>query len=216
MSTEAGSLSRPSGAGQPVVRPGDAWRFASHDRLRQVRFEETRRVLAVDKERIVCELGSVDPAFAGGRAEYTREWNLLSRPAARAPDDEADDDSRWRWTPHYPQLRFPLAPGRQWEGRATVANRATDTRNVHSYRVRVLEPVRVTVPAGTFDVLPVRFESTVASDDGQSQLAWRNVETLHYAPRANLFARYEQAITGPDGRPAREATLELREYRPAR
>jgi len=203
-------------AALPDVRIGDLWRFGAHDRLRGARHEETRRVIEVGAERIVCELTSTDPAFAAGRAEYTREWNLLSRPAARAPDDEADDDNRWRWTPHYPQLRFPLAPGRQWEGRATVANRATDTRNVHSYRVRVLEPLRVTVPAGTFDVLPVRFESSVASDDGQSQLAWRNVETLHYAPRVNLFARYEQAITGPDGRPAREATLELLEYRPAR
>lgn len=216
MSTEAGSLSRPSGAGQPVVRPGDAWRFASHDRLRQVRFEETRRVLAVDKERIVCELGSVDPAFAGGRAEYTREWNLLSRPAARPPGDDPDDDNRWRWTPHYPQFRFPLAAGLQWSGQATVANRATDTRNVHRYRARVLAATQVSVPAGTFDVLPVRFESSVTSDDGQSQLAWGNDETLFYAPRANLFVRHEQRITGPDGGPARDATLELLQYRPAR
>jgi len=200
----------------PEVRPGDLWRFASHDRLRGTRFEETRRVIEVGAERIVCELDSTDPAFAAGRAEYTREWNLRSRPAARAADDEPDEDNRWRWTPYYPQFRFPLAPGRQWEGRAAVANRATDTRNVHTYRARVLTADPVTVSAGTFDVLPVRFESTVASDDGQSQLAWRNVEALYYAPRANLFVRYEQAITGPDGKPAREATLELLHYLPAR
>ena len=200
----------------PEVRVGDLWHFASHDRLRGTRFEETRRAIEIGAERIVCELGSTDPAFAAGRAEYTREWNLLSRPAASAPDDEPDDANRWRWTPHYPQFRFPLATGRQWEGRATVANRATDTSNVHTYRARVLAAERLTVPAGTFDVLPVRFESTVASDDGQSQLSWRNVETLHYAPRANLFVRYEQAITGPEGRPAREVMLELLQYQPAR
>lgn len=201
---------------RPQVRVGDVWRFASHDRLRPASFEETRRVIEVTRERIACTLSSTDPAFAAGRAEYTREWNLLSRPAARAPDDDPDDDNRWRWTPHYPQFRFPLAPGRQWHGRATVANRATDTRNVHTYRAHVLAPVKVTVPAGAFDVLPVRFESTVASDDGQSQLAWRNAETLYYAPRVNLFARYEQAVTGPDGQPARESTLELLRYLPAR
>lgn len=155
----------------PEVRVGDLWRFASHDRLRGTRFEETRRAIEIGAERIVCELGSTDPAFAAGR---------------------------------------------QWEGRATVANRATDTSNVHTYRARVLAAERLTVPAGTFDVLPVRFESTVASDDGQSQLSWRNVETLHYAPRANLFVRYEQAITGPEGRPAREVMLELLQYQPAR
>lgn len=216
MSTDAGSFAGPSRAGPPDVRAGDLWRFASHDGLRSTRFEETRRVLAVDKQRIVCELASTDPAFASGRAEFTREWNLLSRPASRAPGDEPDESNRWRWSPHYPLMHFPLAPGRQWSGKATVANRATDTRNAHRYRALVLAATRVTVPAGTFDVLPVRFESTVASDDGQSQLSWRNVETLYYAPRVNLYVRHEQTITGPDDRPAREATLELLQYLPAR
>jgi hypothetical protein len=203
-------------AAWPQVRVGDVWRFASHDRLRQASFEETRTVIEVTRERIACTLSSTDPAFAAGRAEYTREWNLLSRPAARAPDDDPNDDNRWRWTPHYPQFRFPLTPGKQWDGRATVANRATDTRNVHTYRAQVLPPAKVTVPAGAFDVLPVRFESTVASDDGQSQLSWRNAETLYYAPRVNLFARHEQAVTGPDGQPARDSTLELLQFLPAR
>jgi len=215
MNADAGRDATLSRAGLPDVRPDDVWHFASHDRLRQARFEETRRVLAVDRQRIVCQLGSTDPAFTAGRAEYTRQWNLLSRPAARSPGDEPDDDNRWRWTPHYPQFRFPLAAGLRWSGQATVANRATDTRNVHRYRAQVLAATQVTVPAGTFDVLPVRFESSVASDDGQSQLAWGNDETLFYAPRVNLFVRYEQRITGPDGGPARDATLELLRYLPA-
>jgi hypothetical protein len=203
-------------AQQPRVGNGDLWRFAVSDRLRNARFEETRRVIEAVTEKVVCELSSTDPAFAGGRAEYTREWNLLSRPASSVPGDEPDEDNRWRWTPAYPQFRFPLAPGRQWQGQATVENRATDTRNVHRFRSRVLDAERVTVPAGTFEVLPVRFASTVASDDGQSRLTWRNVETLYYAPRANLFVRYAQAIAGPDGKPARDVLLELLDYRPAR
>ncbi len=203
-------------ATRPDVRPGDRWRFASHDRLNDASHGETRRVTAVTRERIVCELGSTDEAFAAGRAEYTREWNLLSRPALAAPGDSADEDNRWRWRPHYPQFRFPLAAGKRWQGTATAANRATDTRNMHRYRAVVLAATAVTVPAGRFDVLPVRFESSVASDDGQSRLAWRNVEMLYYAPAVNLFVRYEQAVTGPDGRAAREQRLELLGYEAAR
>lgn len=203
-------------AQRPRVGKGDLWRFAVSDRLRNARFEETRRVIEVATQKIVCELSSTDPAFAAGRAEYTRDWNLLSRPASTVPGDEPDESNRWRWTPEYPQFRFPLAPGRQWQGQAFVENRVTDTRNVHRFRARVLDAERVTVPAGAFDVLPVRFESAVTSDDGQSRLTWSNVETLHYAPRANLFARYAQAITGPDGEPARDVLLELLDYRPAR
>ncbi|MFN7131808.1 MAG: hypothetical protein ACK4N5_06990, partial [Myxococcales bacterium] len=78
-------------------------------------------------------------AFAAGRAEYTREWNLLSRPAARGLDDEAGEDNRRRWTPHYPQYRFALAPGKHWQGRASAANRAaigTATRRRNGVCVR--------------------------------------------------------------------------------
>lgn len=216
MSAGSGSPVRPEVVGRPAVKAGDHWRFAVHDRLRDARSEESRRVIEVDAKRIVCELASTDPAFAAGPAEYTREWNLLSRPAAAVPGDEPDPDNRWRWTPHYPQFRFPLAPGRSWQGKATVENRATDTRNVHAYRARVLAASRVSVPAGTFAVLPVRFESTVSSGDGQARLAWRNEETLFYAPQVNLFTRYEQSITGPDGKPARELVIELLRYEPVR
>jgi len=200
----------------PDVRAGDLWRFAGHDRLREVRYEESRRVIEVDAERIVCAIESTDAGAARGRAEYTRQWNLLSRPALAAPEDSPEDAGRWQWTPHYPQLRFPLDVGQRWRGTATVANEATGTRNVHHYHARVLAAATATVPAGRFDVLLVRFESTVASDDGQSQLSWRNVETLSYAPAANLFVRYEQRITGPDGAPARDLLLQLLEYRRAR
>jgi hypothetical protein len=175
-----------------------------------------RRVVEVTAATITCELCSTDAAFAAGRAEYTREWNLLSRPASAAAGDEPDPENRWRWRPHYPQFRFPLAAGRRWTGRVTAENRATGTRNVHSYRAAVLPPTQATVPGGSFDVLPVRFESAVASDDGQSKLAWRNIEMLFYAPRAGLFIYALQTVTGPDGRAARDLPHELLLYRPAR
>jgi len=56
----------------PDVRRGDLWRFVGHDRLRQARFEETRQVLDLAADRIVCELASSDPVFAGGRRVHAR------------------------------------------------------------------------------------------------------------------------------------------------
>jgi hypothetical protein len=120
-------------AQQPRVGNGDLWRFAVSDRLRNARFEETRRVIEVVTEKVVCDLSSTDPAFAAGRAEYTREWNLLSRPASTVPGDEPDEDNRWRWTPAYPQFRFPLAPGRQWQG----AGDGREPRHRHAQRAPV-------------------------------------------------------------------------------
>jgi hypothetical protein len=202
-------------AQRPQVAAGDVWRYVVQDKLRNARSEETRRAVEVTATTIACELSSTDAAFAGGRAEYTREWNLLSRPVAAA-GDEPDPDNRWHWRPHYPRFRLPLAAGRKWRGRATAENPATGTSNVHTYRAVVLPATQATVPGGSFDVLPVRFESTVASDDGQSKLAWRNVETLFYAPSANLYVYFSQSVIGPDGRVARELALELMLYQPAR
>ncbi len=216
MTVKAKSAAKGRSAAQPVVQVGELWRFSSEDLLRQAAFEETREVTAVTAERIVCRIESSDPKFAPGLAEYSREWNLLSRPALGAKGDTPQDSGRWLWTPHYPHFSFPLAAGKQWSGTATVANSVTDTRNVHTYRAQVLPAQRVTVPAGRYETLPVRFESRVRSDDGQVQLDWNNVETLFYAPRARLFVRYEHRITGPDERPVRDALTLLRAHRPAR
>lgn len=212
-------------APRPDVRAGDRWRFAVHNRLRgegaDARSEETRTVLRVTRDRIECEVESTDPAFARGRFVFTPHWNLVSRPALASPGDPPDEAGRWEWQPPYPQFRFPLAPGKTWAGTARVTNRATDTTNVHRYRVRVLGAERVTVPAGRFDTLPVRYEAevtTAGSEDaapGNTALAWRSAETLFYAPAAQLFVRAEFSVTGPDGARSRDAAHELLIYAPA-
>jgi hypothetical protein len=204
-----------AGVPAPQLRAGDAWRFRVDDRLRGRRSEETRRVVQLLDDRIVCENDSTDPAYARGRYVYTREWNLLERPALAAAGDSAEEAGRWVWDPHYPQFRFPLHSGARWSGRATVSNAATDTRNVHAYSVQVRPPETVAVPAGRFDTLPVRYEAHVASDDGLAQLAWFNVERLYYAPAVNLFVQLEHTIAGPDGQRARDSLHVLLEYRRA-
>jgi hypothetical protein len=103
--------------------------------------------------------------------------------------------------------------GKQWRGRASVENLATGTRNVHEYQAQVLAPQTLVVPAGTYDTLPVRYAARVDSHDGEQRLVWRNVETLYYAPAANLFVRLEHGVTDPAGAPARDAVTQLIEYR---
>ena len=203
-------------ATRPQVAVGDTWRFASENRLAGTTAEETRLVRAVTDTRIECDNDSTDPNFARGRFIYTRHWNLVSRPALAAAGDLPEDIGQWVWNPYYPHFRFPLVARKRWAGVARVTNTATDTTNVHRYVAEVLPAQKVSVPAGTFDVLPVRYDAQVASDgstDGNEQLAWRNVELLYYAPAVNLFAQVEHQITGPDGRPSRDSRLQLVEYR---
>jgi hypothetical protein len=200
-------------AARPALRVGDTWRYAVTNRLTAIRSEETRRVLALTRDQIVCDVDSTDPSFARGRFVYTRQWNLVSRPAQAQAGDLPEDIGQWRWRPAYPQFRFPLAPGKSWRGTARVTNSATETTNVHRYVAQVLPIERIGVPAGEFDTLPVRYEAEVTTDGDAQALVWRNRDTLHYAPAVRLFVRAEYGVVGPDGAPARDALHELIEHR---
>jgi hypothetical protein len=199
----------------PTVRVGDRWRFAMTGRVSGVRSEETRRVTEVTAERIVCEVDSTDANAARGRFVYTRHWNLVSRPAPMRAGETPEDVGEWRWQPHYPQFDFPLVPGKLWRGTARTSNRATETVNVHRYEGRVLAPRTLTVAAGSYTVLPVRYVADVVTEGDLSNAAWRNEETLYYAAAVNLFVRAEHRVVDPAGGLARDSVLELLAYEPA-
>ncbi len=57
-------MSLPAAAARPVVAAGDLWRFAAEDRLRQRSSEETRRIVQVTPERILCDNDSTAPSYA--------------------------------------------------------------------------------------------------------------------------------------------------------
>jgi hypothetical protein len=191
-------------AERPRVRVDQAWHYAVEDHVAGSRHDESRRVVAVTADTIVTVHATTHPAGINGRFVYTHEWNLIERPALGGADAGS-----WKWEPPYPHFRFPLEAGRSWSGRATVSNAATDTRNVHRYSVKVQPLRRVTVPAGTYDALPVAYQADVLSDAVQQQLAWKVVETLDYAPDADAFVQYSGRITAPDGKLNRHWSLRL-------
>lgn len=199
----------------PVVRVGDRWRFSSHGRVSGVRSEETRRVIELAAERIVCEVDSTDAHAVRGRFVYTRHWNLVTRPAPRHEGQSADEVGQWRWQPHYPQFDFPLVPGKLWRGTARTSNSVTETINVHRYEGRVLEPRTLVVPAGSYRVLPVRYVAEVVTEGEAAAAPWRNEETLFYAAAVNLFVRAEHRVVDPAGDLARDTVQELLAYEPA-
>jgi hypothetical protein len=199
----------------PAVRVGDRWRFAVTGRVSGVRSEESRRVVEVTADRIVCEVDSTDANAARGRFVFTRHWNLVSRPAPMRSGESPDDVGEWIWQPHYPQFDFPLVPGKLWRGTARTSNRATGTANIHRYEGRVGEPHALVAPAGSFSVLPVRYVADVVTEGEEPPRLWRNEETLFYATAVNLFARAEHRVVDPAGDLARDSLHELIAYEPA-
>jgi hypothetical protein len=199
----------------PTVRVGDRWRFAVAGRVSGLRSEETRRVVEATADRIVCEVDSADVHASRGRFVFTRHWNLVSRPAPMRDGEAPEDVGEWMWQPHYPLFDFPLVPGKLWRGTARSSNRATSTVNVHRYEARVLAPRRLAVPAGSFDVLPVRYAADVLTEGEAAPAPWRNEETLFYAAAVNNFVRAEQRVVDPAGGVARDSVAELLAHEPA-
>jgi len=221
-------LSAMSNAPFPKPRRGDTWTYRIDDRLRQARFEETRRVTALDGQTITCEQQSNAPGYASGRWVYTREWNLISRPALGAPGDSEDDSGRWEWTPPLPLFRFPLRADDRLAGEARVRNAVTETSNLHRF-ARVIEgPVRTRLarpgagdatslaadrPANGEAILwRVRYRARVLVEGSDPPVEWINEETYDYAPFAQAVYAMSHRVRGPDGRLTRDAHSVLVRY----
>lgn len=220
---------RRSEPARPEPRVGDLWIYRIDDRLRKARFEEMRRVIAIDAETITCEQRSDAPGYASGRWIYTREWNLLSRPALAAPGDTEEDAGRWVWTPAFPLFRFPLVAGDRASGEARVANAVTGTSNLHRYERTILGRVSLRAPmesgpapASPPDTAPssrppigirsrevavwrVRYVARVTVEGSDPPVTWLNEERYDYAPSVNAVYSMAHRVTGPDGTITRDA-----------
>ncbi|MFN3628466.1 MAG: hypothetical protein ACK4XK_00185 [Casimicrobiaceae bacterium] len=214
---------------RPDLRIGDQWTYRIEDRLRRAQFEERRRVVAIDAETFTCEQQSDAPGYASGRWIYTREWNLLSRPALAAPGDTEEDAGRWVWTPAFPLFRFPLVKGDREAGEARVANAVTGTSNLHRYEREVLgrfllrapsESLRPSLaptgaqpssglPTRKIAVWRVRYVARVEVEGSDPPLAWVNEEHYDYAPSVNAVYAMTHRVTGPDGAITRDASSVL-------
>ncbi len=221
---------------RPELRVGDRWTYRIEDRLRKARFEETRRVVALDAETVTCEQRSDAPGYAGGRWIYTREWNLLSRPALAAPGDTEEDAGRWVWTPAFPLFRFPLTAGDRATGEARVANAVTGTSNLHRYERTVLGRVAIRVPieggppsavspnptpatrppvgirSREIALWRVRYVARVTVEGSDPPVTWLNEERYDYAPSVNAVYSMTHRVTGPDGTITRDAESVLLRY----
>ncbi|MCX8097668.1 MAG: hypothetical protein N3F11_01410 [Casimicrobiaceae bacterium] len=234
-------MSRPAASAQalstpPQVRVGDRWIYRIDDRLRRMQFEERREVIALDADTITCEQRSDAPGYTNGRWVYTREWNLLSRPALGAPGDTEEETGRWVWEPMFPLFRFPLRVGDRLTGEARVRNAVTDTVNRHRFERTVLgrqslrapatdggatmpsvagRPPAVGMRTRQIAVWRVRYVARVTVEGSDPPIEWLNEETYDYAPEVNAVYAMSHRVTGPDGAVTRDAVTTLSRFLPA-
>lgn len=169
----------------PTVRVGDVWTYRENDDYTGIdrgvfRLEVTAVTASGIGTRLTLPGGSVvdetyDPQWAWV-AVSNRNWDWLSR--------LAPGSAIVQFEPPFESTPFPLQAGRSWSDNLVAINPATQARTPIQVSSRARCWEKITVPAGSFDVM--RIERTAYVQD----LAWNKSQTTlrmveWYVPAVN-------------------------------
>jgi hypothetical protein len=177
----------------PDVKVGDRWKFRLVDPFTGVAQEGNQQLIAdVQPDGFVVE--ETAPGAEPRLLPFDREWNGFQEVKGRVE--------------HQVRVRFPLEPGKSWSSRYEWVN-ARSRHGQYDMTYRVGSPERITVPAGTFDVLRIEGSGT-----------WRNFttgasgiiqETRWYAPSARNMVRRTVTSRYAGGARDQDQVIELQE-----
>jgi hypothetical protein len=167
----------------PTVSVGDTWTYRVRDGYTGLpRPTQRQHVIEVSGDRIRIAV-SQEGAAQDEVWIYDRGWNWLTHPATNL--------QAFNYSPPYPALPFPLAPGKTWHARLTATDPADGRRFPVVMDGTVLGWERLKVPAGEFDTVKVQrivyIEYWVATVRGRSEI----IEYEWYAPAAKQSVRRE-------------------------
>lgn len=123
------------------VKEGDTWTY-----LRKGGEEATIRILKIEGERMEVD-------YFGSRRVLTREGNEIEGPSRSSRPITYD--------PYLAYSSFPLYQGKKWSvpfGFSTTGSQGGSIPGSGEAKGRVGEWTKITVPAGEFEVLPVRVQ----------------------------------------------------------
>jgi hypothetical protein len=180
----------------PSYKPGDSWTYARKDR-----FSATRNAKYVVTIKSVSDRGhetsreALEGTIIGSGDEYTREINPILF------EDQ-------RFDPYIPNYRFPLAPGKSWEGTYTFTSFGAPWEAYRVHRVQGWETVKTA--AGEFKALRITFEGSGRSRMGNLQSQFSG--TVWYSPEVRRAVLQEFKSQ----RPPRDERTELVSFKPAK
>lgn len=176
---------------RPALTPGDTWtiRYSDGTKAKRKFLREEKGILVFEVSQ-KSPLGDVSPGFLH-----------LNRDLATVRMLDTSGAELQRFEPNSLGLQFPLAVGREWQGKCQRFDEGRDAGTfVGIYRVVRME--WVTVPAGTFQTFRVEGQTYEVKAPGRR---WGFVHW--YAPEVRMEVRL-QAMT-PDGSPTE---FELSEF----
>jgi hypothetical protein len=183
-------------ASAPEIRVDDTWTYRILDGFtHETQSEVTQRVVEVGESEIVTQLRSTKSDKPRLRY-FSHDWNVI-------------DSGDLKYDPYFPEYKFPLAAGMNWNSNFTSSG--NDGNAYSGYlRAKVAALEKTTVPAGTFDAYRIDIELETRSENANSILTESQITTW-YAPAVRRFVR-RLVTASRDGRVRSKSEEVLIEY----
>jgi hypothetical protein len=176
---------------RPDVRAGDRWKYEVTDGYTNLKHAVVVEVASVTESRIYTQSSRTTlaatglGAAAGAIDVWDRDWNQL-----RHGEQE--------YTPHYPWQQFPLESGKTWSGRTRYSGAGMIAVN-NTLTAKVEGWERVTVPAGTFDVVKITIQGHFTAESGAGGIGagvsnGRINHVIWYSPAVRQAVKKEIAL----------------------
>jgi hypothetical protein len=181
----------------PSFKPGDSWTYVRTDKLdrsRNAKYSLT--VKSVSDSGHVTSRELLEGSVSASDDEYTREMNPIVFEGQK-------------FDPYVQVFSFPLAPGKQWEGKYSFWSSAVNLQFNGSRANRVEGWETVRTPAGEFKALKITFAGHARNQYGRGS---EFQGTWWYSPEVRRFVRAETKAFG--GAP-RDELIELVSFKPA-
>jgi hypothetical protein len=179
----------------PTYKPGDSWTYVRTDRFGAIRNAKyVTTIKSVSDRGHETSREALEGTIIGSGDEYTREMNPI------VFEDQ-------RFDPYIANYRFPLAPGKGWQGTYTLTAYGALWEFTRINHVEGWETVKT--PAGEFKALKIVFEGSGRSRMGGLQNQYTGA--TWYCPEVRRAVRTEFKSQ----RPPRDERVELVSFKPA-
>lgn len=162
---------------RPAINVGDTWVYQSRDAQTGEKRPGWRHVVSeVTPDRIMVR-------SAKSQLSFTQDFNLI--------EIKTGETVTVRYTPAWGYYNFPLEVGKTYDAKFQSDSRSGTRDTRWNWKAEVLGSESVTVPAGTYDALKIKYTGNYNVTEAGRSWSGGRIETLWYAPAVNRHVKTE-------------------------